>query len=80
MRPLRRNSAIAAATAAPSRSNRSNSSRSKLLDTWMSMLGDQLGSTARISIARCSKKRVRMSLRLEPTTSWLTFNPIRFAA
>ena len=49
--PSARNRAIISATAAPSRPSTSNSSRSRLDDTWMSMRrADVVGTTPRISI------------------------------
>ena len=75
--PPRRNRRIASATAAPLRPFNSNSSRSKLLDTWMSMLGLRLGSTA----AKSSCRRRRDSARgcrcaLVPMTSRSIGSPI----
>ncbi len=52
MRPVARKSAMVAAVAAASRSSSSNSRRSKLELTWMSMLGDRLGSTGRAPTCR----------------------------
>ena len=68
--PSARNARISSATAAPSRPSISNSSRSRLDDTWMSI--DGLVARARrrvISIVPVVKKRVRMSLRLDATIS-----------
>ena len=55
------------AVAAGSRPSSSNSRRSKFELTWMSMLGDRLGSTARTDMSLASRKRARMSLRLDAT-------------
>ncbi len=71
-RPSARNRSIVSATAAPSRPSSSNSRRSKLLDTWMSMLGLSVGSTPAISMIDDSRKRVRMSLALLATTNCAT--------
>ena len=46
----------------------------------MSMLGDRLGSTAAIDMSLEARKRVSISLRLEPTISRVTGRPIRRAA
>ena len=47
-----------------------------MLDTWMSMLGLIVGCTSDIVIVPLSKNRVRMSLRLLPTTNCSTVTPI----
>ena len=80
IRPLARNPAIAAAVAAGSRSSSSNSKRSKLELTWMSMLGDKLGSTVAIDMSFDARNRATMSLRLEPTTRRAIGRPMRRAA
>ena len=64
------------ATAAPSRPFSSHRSRSKLLDTWISMLGERLGCTSPIVILPVRRKRVRMSSRFGPMTSRSTGRPI----
>ena len=46
----------------------------------MSMLGDMVGITSRISRRPDAMKRARMSLRLLPTTSWWIARPMRRAA
>ena len=46
----------------------------------MSILGDMVGITSRISRRPVAKKRARMSLRLLPTTSWEIARPMRCAA
>ena len=68
-----------AAVAAASRSSSSNSRRSKLELTWMSMLGDRLGSTGRADMSLAARKRARMSLRLEPAIRRATGSPMRRA-
>ena len=45
-------------------------------ETWMSMLGLMVGCTPCCSITPVASQRVRMSLLLEPTTSWLTGVPV----
>src|SRR5579883_754137 len=77
--PVARNARIAAATAAPSPPFSSKRKRSKLLDTWMSMLGLKEGSTVPIVMRPVAKKRARMSLRLVPMTSAATGKPMRRA-
>ncbi len=67
--PASRNSPSRSATASPSRPYSSNSRRSRLDDTWMSMLGLIVGSTPWICIVPVSKNRARMSLRLVATCS-----------
>ena len=63
-------------TFAPSRPHRSNSRRSKLLATWMSMLGLIVGWTSPALYSPLAKKRARMSLRLVATISWAIGRPI----
>src|SRR6185312_9956110 len=70
--PVLRKAATASLTAAPLRPLSSNSRRSKLLDTWMSMLGERLGWTPSMVIIPLLMKRARMSLRLVPMTSSAT--------
>ena len=56
------------------------SSRSKLLETWMSMDGDRVGRTSATDMIREAKKRVRMSLLFDPTISRSIGRPMRAAA
>ena len=64
-----RNRAISSAVAAPSRPSSSNSRRSWLDDTWMSMLGLSVGTTPVCARSPVRTQRVRMSLLFDPTTS-----------
>ena len=66
-------------TAAPSPSYRSYSRRSKLLATWMSMLGLMVGSTSPALYVPLLKNRARMSLRLVATISCAIGSPILYA-
>ena len=63
----------------PSRPFISNSRRSKLDETWMSMLGLNVGTTSEVTMVRVSKNRVRMSLQLEPTIRCSIGAPVRRA-
>ena len=78
--PVLRKSTTDFETTAPSRPNSSNRKRSKLLETWISILGEIVGVTAAISKVPLSKKRGRMSLTLEPTIKRSTGRPIARAA
>ena len=77
--PSARNRAISSATAAPSRSSTSNSRRSRLELTWMSIDGDVVGTTSVMAMVPVLKKRVRMSLRFDATTSRSIGRPMRLA-
>ncbi len=46
----------------------------------MSMLGERLGSTARVDMSLPARKRAKMSLRLAPTTRRAIGSPMRRAA
>jgi hypothetical protein len=63
----------------PSRPRSSNSRRSWFDDTWMSIDGLYVGTTSSATRVPVSAQRVRMSLRLDPITSWSTGTPIRSA-
>jgi hypothetical protein len=75
-----RNLRIRRSVAAPSLPQSSNSSRSKLLETWMSMLGLRLGSTSASDMSPRAMVRHTMSLRFEATTRRSTGRPMRRAA
>ena len=64
-RPDVRNRLSCSAVMPPSRPFISNSSRSKLDDTWMSMLGLSVGTTGRADMSPSLTKRVRMSFSLD---------------
>ena len=63
----------------PSRPLISNSSRSKFDDTWMSIDGLSDGTTVRVRMSLSLKKRVRMSLAFEATSSRSIGAPICLA-
>ncbi|MCY1543428.1 hypothetical protein D9M68_792460 [compost metagenome] len=67
---------ISSAMALPLRPCRSNSRRSKLDDTMMSMDGDRVGCRVSLTYWLPLMKRCRMSLRLVATISWLTGRPM----
>ena len=78
--PVSRKPSSSRAVTGPSRSCKSNSRRSKLLETWISMLGDSDGFTPRISMVPVLKNRERMSLALVATTSFSIGSPSAWAA
>ena len=63
----------------PRRPQSSNSSRSKLLDTWMSIDGLRLGSTAASDMSPFAMVRQRMSLRFDATMNCVMGTPMRCA-
>ena len=66
----------AAAVAGPGRGRAAQTAcRSKLELTWMSMLGDNDGSTVRIDMSLDARKRARMSLRVDAQTSGRSAGP-----
>ena len=67
---------ICSAVMPPSRWFTSNKSRSKFDETWISMLGLNVGTTVLVAMMPERRKRGRMSLRLEPITSRSTGRPI----
>ena len=67
---------MAARTGFASRPWASNRSRSKFDDTWMSIEGEAVGTTARTSYVPVASVRTRMSLTLVAMVSRSTGNPI----
>ncbi|MNN28110.1 hypothetical protein D3C81_1416680 [compost metagenome] len=68
--------AISSAIAPPLRPCRSNSRRSKLDETMMSIDGDRVACRVSLTYWLPLMKRCRMSLRLVATISWLTGRPM----